>query len=127
MTSILWYPGRVPLCASEVAWLLTQLIENVTRLVKTQDGVLLDIIDTICKDAQQHLMSESEACLHTDDTLKELLEYFQTTAASCHALYYSRTWDGLAKLAVIAASLRCDLEEEIAKSTENAAPEGETP
>lgn len=116
-TSQLWYPGRVPLCTNELLWLLTQLAENLHKLSKTRDGTYLGIIDTIVGDAIHVLSEESASCLHTDETIKSLVEFLNTTCQASHLLYDKRSEEGLVNLVVTTVALRDELRDELEKTT----------
>jgi hypothetical protein len=121
MTSKLWYPGRVPMCTDEVIWLFSRLAETLHQLAKTRDGTLLGVVDTIVEDAQAHLLRESVDCLHTDETIKNLLEFCKTVLEASHALYNNRSWRGITNLTVTTVALRDELKDALAQVTEDVA------
>lgn len=94
-SSDLWYPGRIPLCTSQVVRGLTLYLEALRTATEREDTNYILVAGHIHEDIHKILYAEGLDCLGSDTDINDLLALLEQTQQAVEACAQRNAWDDL--------------------------------
>ena len=92
---MLWYPGRIPLCAPLVVQGLEHYIATLSMAALRQDPTHVETAQRIYKDVHAILYDEGLDCLGSDTDINALLTLLAQTQQAAELCVQNDCWDDL--------------------------------
>lgn len=99
------------MCTPKIIRSLDEFTDTLCEFEITKNSTALEVLELIVSDISQTIEDELADCLHTDQTLKDLLGLFRNSLKVAHSIHREQTYDKLRELTINLLIVRDELEE----------------